>query len=85
LNRQVPWLRVFVEGVVIVLSILLAFGIEAGWSERQERADEADAIAQLVTDFRAHDWFLRMMQEHEELRSRPIGLGSGRCRFVVRR
>jgi len=26
---QIPWLRVFVEGVVIVGSILLAFGIEA--------------------------------------------------------
>ncbi len=27
LSRQIPWLRVFVEGVVIVGSILLAFGI----------------------------------------------------------
>ena len=26
-TRQIPWLRVFVEGVVIVGSILLAFGI----------------------------------------------------------
>ena len=34
MNRQVPWLRVFVEGVVIVLSILLAFGIEAWWADR---------------------------------------------------
>ncbi len=29
LKAQIPWLRVFVEGVVIVGSILLAFGIEA--------------------------------------------------------
>jgi len=28
-SRQIPWLRVLVEGVVIVGSILLAFGIEA--------------------------------------------------------
>ena len=27
MTRQIPWLRVFVEGVVIVVSILLAFGI----------------------------------------------------------
>jgi len=27
LKAQIPWLRVFVEGVVIVASILLAFGI----------------------------------------------------------
>jgi len=32
-TRQIPWLRVFVEGVVIVVSILLAFGIEAWWHE----------------------------------------------------
>ena len=29
LRALIPWLRVFVEGVVIVGSILLAFGIEA--------------------------------------------------------
>ncbi len=29
MTRQIPWLRVFVEGVVIVGSILLAFGIES--------------------------------------------------------
>ncbi len=28
MTRQIPWLRVFVEGVVIVGSILLAFGLE---------------------------------------------------------
>ena len=31
LTRQIPWLRVFVEGVVSVGSILLAFGIDAWW------------------------------------------------------
>jgi len=29
LKPQIPWLRVFVEGVVMVGSILLAFGIQA--------------------------------------------------------
>ena len=29
MTPQIPWLRVFVEGVVIGGSILLAFGIEA--------------------------------------------------------
>lgn len=41
----------FLEGVVIVGSILVAFGIDAGWSERQERAHERAAIAQLSADF----------------------------------
>ena len=33
MTRQVPWLRVFVEGVVIVGSILLAFGIVVWWDD----------------------------------------------------
>ncbi len=36
MTRQIPWLRVFVEGVVIVGSILLAFGIQAWWDGVQE-------------------------------------------------
>ena len=32
--RQIPWLRVFVEGVVIVGSMLMAFGGDAWWGER---------------------------------------------------
>ena len=34
---EASWLRVFVEGVVIVGSILLAFGIQAVWEAVQER------------------------------------------------
>ncbi len=34
-KAQVPWLRVFVEGVVIVGSFLRAFGIDAWWEEQQ--------------------------------------------------
>jgi len=30
MTRQIPWLRVFVEGVVIVASTLLTFGIHDG-------------------------------------------------------
>ncbi len=40
MSRQVPWLRVLVEGVVIVGSILLAFGIDAWWKGREERRAE---------------------------------------------
>ena len=37
LTPQIPWLRVLVEGVVIVGSILLAFGLQAWWDGFQER------------------------------------------------
>ena len=37
---DIPWARVSVEGLVIVISILLAFGIDAWWEERRTRHDE---------------------------------------------
>jgi len=51
LKTQIPWLRVFVEGVVIVGSILLAFGIEAWWDGAQERVFEQEALARLEVEF----------------------------------
>ena len=53
MTRQIRWLRVFVEGVVIVGSILLAFGIQAWWDERQERADESLLLSGLQAEFEA--------------------------------
>jgi hypothetical protein len=34
LARQIPWLRIAAEGVAIIVSILLAFGIQAWWDGR---------------------------------------------------
>ena len=42
--------RVFVEGVVIVGSILLAFGIDAWWEGAQDRALETEYVARLKAD-----------------------------------
>ncbi len=53
MKPQIPWLRVFVEGVVIVGSILLAFGLQAWWEGRQERAMEAEYLTRLVGDLHA--------------------------------
>ncbi|HSM03478.1 MAG TPA: hypothetical protein VK858_02605 [Longimicrobiales bacterium] len=39
---------------MIVVSILLAFGIDAGWGRYQDREDEREAIAQLRVDFEAN-------------------------------
>lgn len=51
---KVPWLRIFVEGVVIIGSILLAFGIDAWWEGVQDDEAERDALelihADLVAD-----------------------------------
>ena len=51
MKAQIPWLRVFVEGVVIVASILLAFGIEAWWGERTDARQEEALLLALASDF----------------------------------
>ena len=49
-TKQVPWLRVFAEGVVIVGSILLAFGIEAAWEGREQSQRREALLAALGSD-----------------------------------
>ena len=43
--ETIRWSRILLEGVVIVGSILLAFGIQAWWDQRQERIAEAEYLA----------------------------------------
>ena len=50
MTRQIPWLRVFVEGVVIVGSILLVFGIDAWWEGNQDSQLEDRYLERLATD-----------------------------------
>ena len=45
------WKRLALEVVVIVGSILLAFGIQAGWEEWQERREEIQLLSALRTEF----------------------------------
>jgi hypothetical protein len=45
-----PWLRAITEGSVIVISILLAFGIDAWWDERQERRQEAEYLTAFLDE-----------------------------------
>ncbi len=51
MTKQIPWLCVFVEGVVIVGSILLAFGIQAWWDGLQEREEEREVLIGLEAEF----------------------------------
>jgi hypothetical protein len=41
-TRQIPWPRIFAAGVAIVVSILLAFGIQGWWEGRQEQREEQE-------------------------------------------
>lgn len=48
---KVPWRRIIVESVAIVLSILLAFTIDAGWDAFKERNQEKAFLESLLDDF----------------------------------
>ena len=50
--RQLPWPRLFAEGIAIVLSILLAFWIQAWWESRQLLSDERAILTSLIPEFR---------------------------------
>jgi len=51
-KREVPWARIFAEGVAIVVSILLAFWIQAWWEGRQHREDEIVILDNLLEELR---------------------------------
>lgn len=48
---DIPWKRLLAEGSAIVVSILLAFAIDASWDARQERERELEALQALRRDF----------------------------------
>lgn len=53
-NRVTSGRYLAIEGVVIVLSILLAFGIDALWAQNQQRLEEDEILASLEADFVAN-------------------------------
>lgn len=50
-NKNIQWKRLTAEAVAIVLSILMAFAIDAWWDSRSERAAERSAIDRLIVEF----------------------------------
>ncbi len=49
-DKYIPWRRTLVEGTAIVLSILLAFWIDAWWNERQQQDEEDILLRSLNVD-----------------------------------
>jgi len=49
--RDILWLRIGAESVVIVASILLAFGIDAWWDQRQETNEAQQILLTLHAEF----------------------------------
>lgn len=63
MNQPNSWRRFIAEGVVIVASILLAFGIDAWWADVQDQKDEALILRALATEFRENLAELRAVHE----------------------
>ena len=66
MSQKVPWIRVVVEGVVVVASILLAFSIDRGWDKYRTRQVEAEALEVLARDLRAAVSQLEVFREHQD-------------------
>ncbi len=49
--REIPWPRILAEGAAVVVSILLAFGIQAWWEDRVEEQRERQVLIALLDDF----------------------------------
>ena len=57
--------RFLVEALVIITSILLAFGIDAWWDTRQERVEESEILAGLHREFAGNrDALVRRIEQH---------------------
>lgn len=67
---QVPGKRILVEGEVIVVSILLAFSIDAWWDNRIEPQREREQLVSMRAEFHASlsglDNVLLAIQRHAE-------------------
>ncbi len=63
----IAWKRLAVEAPVIVISILLAFAIDAWWEERSERKAEIVLLERLRADYLEIQSALRLVErEHRE-------------------
>jgi len=50
-TNNIQWKRISVEGAAIVVSILLAFSIQAWWDDHQDRAEEQGILLGLKSEF----------------------------------
>lgn len=50
-KTTISWFRIGAEGVVIVISILFAFAVDAWWADRQDRLTEREDLERLHAEF----------------------------------
>ncbi len=59
-TNNIQWKRISAEGAAIVLSILLAFSIEAWWDDHQDRAEEQGILLGLKSEFEQNLAFIEI-------------------------
>jgi len=75
--QSLPWKRLFAEATAIVLSILLAFAIDAWWDDRGDRRAEQLLLQRLRADFlEIQSALLLIESEHRETSAGCIALMS---------
>ncbi len=62
-QARTSWTRLLLEGSAIVLSILLAFAIDAAWDDRQERRFEQETLQALKEQYQGHRVLLASHRE----------------------
>jgi hypothetical protein len=67
-TSQIQWKRISAEGAAIVVSILLAFSIQAWWDDRNELKLEQRLLAALLVEFEQNGELLRQAREEYERR-----------------
>lgn len=65
-SKEIPWLRVIVEGGVIVGSILLAFALDAWWDERNREEELRDQLGVVAREMQsAREALQRALYAHD--------------------
>ncbi len=72
-THGIPWKRLSAEGIAIVVSILLAFGIQAWWESRQNQAEEVEILAGLELEFR--DEIVVLEERHQNIQTALAEVG----------
>jgi hypothetical protein len=62
-RTYIPWGRLVAESAAIVISILLAFAIDAWWDDRQEAAEAHETVLSLKEEFLDHRSALERRKE----------------------
>jgi len=63
-SSRIPFGRILIEGAAIVVSILLAFAIDAAWQESQERGEEHRLLVALLDEFEGNRSMLEDGRRH---------------------